>query len=125
MKNSKTIVIFIMVLAAAAGVYWFIWKKKKDQGAAETAPAIKPGAPIQAAPGAASANQGTKPAPKYFIKKGDDNKDVKFLQMRLNQKFNAGLEMDGKYGPKTAAAITKAGKNGSALFYADYMALIK
>ena len=36
------------------------------------------------------------------------------LQNLLNTKFSAGLTADGKYGPKTAAAIEKALSGGSA-----------
>jgi len=125
MKNKKTIVIIIMVVAIAAAIYFFVWKKKAAAIQADPGKKADPATPIHAEPGAKSKNQGSTPPAKYFIKKGDDNKDVKFLQMRLNQKYNAGLVMDGKYGPKTAAAITKAGKNGNGLFYDDYLALIK
>lgn len=41
------------------------------------------------------------------IKMGVKNPRVQYLQELLNYKFQSGLIPDGKYGPKTAAAILK------------------
>jgi peptidoglycan hydrolase-like protein with peptidoglycan-binding domain len=41
------------------------------------------------------------------IKMGVKNPRVQYLQELLNYKFQSGLDPDGKYGPKTAAAILK------------------
>jgi peptidoglycan hydrolase-like protein with peptidoglycan-binding domain len=41
------------------------------------------------------------------IKMGVKNTRVQYLQELLNYKFQSGLVPDGKYGPKTAAAILK------------------
>ena len=52
------------------------------------------------------ANTGTK-TPSPTIKMGVKNPRVQYLQELLNYKFQSGLDPDGKYGPKTAAAILK------------------
>lgn len=41
------------------------------------------------------------------IKMGVKNPRVQLLQQLLNDKFQSGLDPDGKYGPKTANAIYK------------------
>jgi peptidoglycan hydrolase-like protein with peptidoglycan-binding domain len=41
------------------------------------------------------------------IKMGVKNPRIQYLQELLNYKFKSGLQEDGKYGPKTAAAIFK------------------
>ena len=41
------------------------------------------------------------------IKMGVINPRIKYLQELLNYKFKSELDPDGKYGPKTAAAILK------------------
>ncbi len=42
------------------------------------------------------------------IQKGVKNPKVEALQTKLNEKFNSGLVVDGKWGPKTAAAVQTA-----------------
>jgi hypothetical protein len=36
---------------------------------------------------------------------------IQQLQTKLNEKFNSGLTVDGKWGPKTASAVVKALKS--------------
>ena len=42
------------------------------------------------------------------IQKGVKNPKVETLQNKLNEKFKSGLTPDGKWGPKTAAAVQTA-----------------
>ena len=42
------------------------------------------------------------------IQAGVKNPKVEALQNKLNEKFKSGLVPDGKWGPKTAAAVQKA-----------------
>ena len=63
--------------------------------------------------GTPAANTGTPAAntetetPNPTISMGVFNPRVQVLQQLLNNKFQSGLTDDGKYGPKTAAAIFK------------------
>ena len=50
---------------------------------------------------------GTTVAP-VAIQKGVKNPKVEALQNKLNEKFKSGLTPDGKWGPKTAAAVQTA-----------------
>jgi hypothetical protein len=45
--------------------------------------------------------------PNPTVKMGVFNPRVQLLQQLMNNKFKSGLDDDGKYGPKTAAAILK------------------
>lgn len=48
------------------------------------------------------------PAQPTVIQKGVKNPKVEALQNKLNEKFKSGLTPDGKWGPKTAAAVQTA-----------------
>ena len=71
-------------------------------------PAANTGTPV-ANTGTPAANTGTETPVVTTgpIKMGVYNPRVKYLQELLNYKFQSGLDPDGKYGPKTAAAILK------------------
>lgn len=43
----------------------------------------------------------------YPIKRGDSGTVVTFIQSGLNDTWGAGLTVDGKFGPKTEAALLK------------------
>ena len=68
-------------------------------------PAANTGTPA-ANTGTPAANTGTETSTPA-IKMGVFNPRVQVLQQLLNNKFQSGLTDDGKYGPKTAAAIFK------------------
>lgn len=48
------------------------------------------------------------PSQPTVIQKGVKNPKVEALQNKLNEKFKSGLTPDGKWGPKTAAAVQTA-----------------
>ena len=60
----------------------------------------------QGAPAAPAAPASTETT-NTTIKMGVKNPRVQLLQQLLNDKFQSGLDPDGKYGPKTANAIYK------------------
>jgi hypothetical protein len=110
MKNKKSIVIILMVLTVAVAVYWFIWRKKSPQA---DVPGNNPD-PINAKPGAASPNQGTNPPTAansdFPLTTGSRGKYVTAIQQLLKDKYKISLTVDGIFGPKTKAALTRAFK---------------
>ena len=60
----------------------------------------------------------------FPFKLGDMGKPVKAIQFNLNKYWGAKLELDGKFGKQTEAALAKAGF-GKTLEYTEVAALIK
>jgi hypothetical protein len=77
-----------------------------DQVSQSATPAAEPAPAAQAAPAAPAAPAATR---------GKGDPEVAKLQKELNDKHNAGLEVDGIMGPKTKAAIEKfkGGQSGT------------
>ena len=117
MKKGKIAVIAVIVAAAIVGAYFFIWKKKTtSQAATPQTPGQTPG----------HSDQVATPGTEFYVKAGDKNSaQVKAIQIALNSKYKAGLKVDGNFGPKTAAALKKAGYNGSGLAMLSFQNLTK
>lgn len=117
MKKGKIGVIAVIIAAAIVGAYFFIWKKKT------TAQATAPQEPGQ---NTGHSAQSATPGTEFYVKAGDKNSaQVKAIQTALNNKYKAGLKVDGNFGPKTAAALKKAGYNGSGLAMLSFQNLTK
>lgn len=84
-------IILIVILIIAFLVFHFMKNEEVDT---YLNPSIAPGMP-----------DGNWP-----VKYGDKNQKVIILQRILNSQFNAGLTIDGDFGPKTDAAAKKAFK---------------
>jgi LPXTG-motif cell wall-anchored protein len=104
--NSKVIWIVIAVLVVVGIVGYFIWKKKKET-TTNTASGSR-------SYGETSANQATESTTvtKVVTDKiqiGSKGDKVKLLQTYLNNKHNAGLQVDGIFGNGTKKAVDSAG----------------
>lgn len=106
LSKGKLSIILIMTAAAAAGLWWIVWGRKK--AATAPAPADQTTTPQGAArPRPATGADAPPPPGAIFIRKGDKNNGVKKIQAALNDKTGAGLVVDGIFGAKTAAALDK------------------
>lgn len=108
-SKKKIIGITVMILALAAAAWWFFRQRAKKATGIQGDNASPSGQspPLPAAGN--SANQGTRPtaAPGDFpLTVGSKNKYVKALQQLLKEK-GQNIAVDGSFGPKTKAALTR------------------
>jgi peptidoglycan hydrolase-like protein with peptidoglycan-binding domain len=82
-KKRKIIIVIVSIVVIATILYFVL--KKKDTPSSEV-PATNPSA--------------------FPLKKGSTGPEVIQVQKYLNQKYSAGLAVDGIWGPKTNAAVT-------------------
>ncbi len=82
MTTRKKIIIAIIVIGALALITWFIYKNKKEVITKEELPSTS-----------------------FPLKMGSSGKEVENLQNYLNDKYGAGLEVDGMWGWKTDSAV--------------------
>ncbi len=83
MTTKKKIIIALIVIGVIALITWFIYSKKKTSPISEEAPV----------------------SASFPLKMGSKGKEVEALQKYLNDKYSAGLEVDGIWGEKTDAAV--------------------
>lgn len=98
LKNKKMIIAFA-VLALILTVVFFIRRKRKAEEADETISQESSSLPTATFP-----LQPYSIAGEYSAAKGSYGMQIVDLQTKLNTK-GAGLDVDGKYGPKTEAAV--------------------
>lgn len=105
MNRTAIIIIVIVVLAVGGVLFYLNYRSKKESGSAGSTGGSSGG----------STGGGELPNGSFPLKKGDKNRLVMELQAILNASFNAGLGVDGDFGPKTEAAAKDAYKkiNGS------------
>jgi hypothetical protein len=98
MKKPKKIIIAIVITITLAAIFYFLYTKfLKPATSTDDNQDDKPSPP------------GTKPQgnKEFPLKQGSKGLKVKQLQAGLNIKDNAGLDVDGIFGPKTEAALEK------------------
>jgi len=111
-KNKKIFLIFFGIMIAALAAWYFLKKKKTavlQSGSGANQPPSHGGNE-----GSAIHSKGALPAPTvdaFPVVLGSKGKYVKAIQAELNAKHGAKLATDGILGPKTEAAMKKAGLN--------------
>lgn len=113
MKNKKRIVIIAMILVGAFAIYWFVWRKKAQGN--QGGPLADPGkVPAPSGSPQANGNSGINPPAvsdnSFPMGTGSKGSYVKALQQLLKDKYKIALTVDGIFGPKTKAALTRAFK---------------
>ena len=116
LKNKKFIIAAVLVLALVLAALFFIRKKKNDEGSFPT------GALTTEHPNASFPLTPYSTAGEYSTAAGSYGQQIANLQQKCNDKYGAGLDVDGKLGPKTEAAFNSC--FGSALISeAEYKSL--
>jgi hypothetical protein len=101
--KKKGMFIFLLILAIAAGLFFYLKKRKK--AASENLGVFTPGKPGSPQPGKTT-ESGSSPWP---LQRGSKNTYVSALQGWLNDNKGAKLVIDGDFGTKTEAAVKSAG----------------
>lgn len=118
LKNKKFIIASVSVLALVLVAVFFIRKKKND----EASSSFPTGALTTEHPNASFPLTPYSKAGEYSAASGSYGQQIANLQQKCNDKYSAGLDVDGKLGPKTEAAFNSC--FGSALISeADYKSL--
>jgi hypothetical protein len=108
MKNTFLVITFFLVLFAVA---YFVFRKKNKVIAAE-----KPDEVNNIEPSPVKPLEKGDPMPlkvgSGYVAGSQANTLVKDIQDALNTRFKAGLLADGKFGPKTLAALLANGFGG-------------
>lgn len=118
LKNKKFIIAAVSVLALVLVAVFFIRKKKND----EASSSFPTGALTTEHPNASFPLTPYSKAGEYSAASGSYGQQIANLQQKCNDKYGAGLDVDGKLGPKTEAAFNSC--FGSALISeADYESL--
>lgn len=103
----KYIIIGIVVVMLAVAAYFIFFRKSSGQE--ETGAVAGSGDKG----GTRKIETDTNPMPlkvgSGYVKGSDQNKLVKDIQQALNVKHKSGLIVDGKFGPKTLAALKQNG----------------
>lgn len=101
LKNKKFIIAAVSVLALVLAALFFIRKKKND----EASSSFPTGALTTEHPNASFPLTPYSKAGEYSTAAGSYGQQIANLQQKCNDKYGAGLDVDGKYGPKTEAAV--------------------
>ena len=113
MGKSKNIVAVILVAIIGSIIFWkrdLIKEKfgigtKLKTGKSPEQNISLPSIPsIPSVPSSSGSNSDTFP-----FKRGCSGENVKLLQITLNKKYNAGIAVDGVFGPATEKALENAG----------------
>lgn len=118
LKNKKFIIAAVSVLALVLAALFFIRKKKND----EASSSFPTGALTTEHPNASFPLTPYSTAGEYSTAAGSYGQQIANLQQKCNDKYGAGLDVDGKLGPKTEAVFNSC--FGSALISeAEYLSL--
>lgn len=94
--KAKKIIIIIAVIALITALILYFRKRSKDKAAAVQEPEPNsPGTIVRPL------------VPLYPFQQGSQGEIIKKIQKALNLSFEAGLVVDGIYGPKTEAALVR------------------
>ena len=120
--NKKKIIALILVAIVGSIIFWKREYLKEKLGLSKNNSETEPEPTKPATP--AQPQIVYRDAKDFPFKLGDMGNPVKAIQFNLNKYWGAKLELDGKFGKQTEAALAKAGF-GKTLEYTEVAALIK